>query len=78
MDINIKYVPECLVIYVRGRDLELLALRNAAHSAVYTVCALMDGSWHFSHTATHFGGLGFQQSFDGSLTFLCLLKFDSS
>lgn len=53
IDINIKYVPECLVIYAPARVLlELLALRNVMHCAVYTMCALMDGSPHFFCTAT--------------------------
>ncbi len=53
IDINIKYVPECLVIYAPDRVLlELLALRNVMHCAVYTMCALMDGSLHFFCTAT--------------------------
>lgn len=53
IDINIKYVPECLVIYAPAQVLlELLALRNVMHCAVYTMCALMDGSLHFFCTAT--------------------------
>lgn len=81
IDINIKYVPECLVIYTPARVLlELLALRNVMHCAVYTMCALMDGSLHFFCTATKLIGRrkakqskqlpAVQQNFSGCFAFV--------
>lgn len=81
IDINIKYVPECLVIYAPARVLlELLALRNVMHCAVYRMCALMDGSLHYLCTATKLIGRrkekqskqlpAVQQNFSGCFAFV--------